>query len=106
MAAEVARAQARGQDDADLSVYENAVVAVGQGMAAVSAQIDAQYDKEYALIQLIGDSTERQAAMDDLNARYLEPRWNTEKPSPDSSCRCGTANPCRRQAIRWTGSFS
>lgn len=74
MAAEVARAQARGQADADVTVYQNAIAAAGQGMAAVNAQIDAQYDKEYALIQLIEDSTERQAAMDDLNARYLEQR--------------------------------
>lgn len=74
MAAEVARAQARGQTDADVTVYQNAIAAAGQGMAAVNAQIDAQYDKEYALIQLIEDSTERQAAMDDLNARYLEQR--------------------------------
>lgn len=74
MAAEVARARARGQIDADVTVYQNAITAAGQGMAAVNAQIDAQYDKEYALIQLIEDSTERQAAMDDLNARYLEQR--------------------------------
>ena len=74
MAAEVARAQARGESDADVSVYQNAIVAAGQGMATVNAQIDAQYDKEFALIQLIEDSTERQAAMDDLNARYLEQR--------------------------------
>ena len=74
MAAEVARARARGQNDADVTVYQNAIAAAGQGMAAVNAQIDAQYDKEYALIQLIEDSTERQAAMDDLNARYLEQR--------------------------------
>lgn len=68
--AEVARAHARGQDDADAIVYENAMV------AAVNAEIDAQYDKEYALIQMIEDSTERQAAMDDLNARYNENRRN------------------------------
>ena len=72
--AEVARAQARGLSDADVSVYENALVAAAQGMAAVNKQIDAQYDSEYAIIQLIEDSTERQAAMDDLNARYVEQR--------------------------------
>lgn len=44
--AEVARANARGQSDADVSVYENAMVAAAEGMAAVNAQIDAQYDKE------------------------------------------------------------
>ena len=74
--AEVARAQARGQSNADVSVYENAMVASAEGLAAINAEIDAQYDKEYALIQLIEDSTERQAAMDDLNARYNENRRN------------------------------
>lgn len=74
--AEVARAHARGQDDADVTVYENAMVAAAEGLAAVDAEIDAQYDKEYALIQMIEDSTERQAAMDDLNARYNENRRN------------------------------
>ena len=72
--AEVARAQARGKPDADVTVYENAVVAAAQGLAAINSEIDAQYDKEYALIQLIEDSAERQAAMDALNARYNENR--------------------------------
>ena len=70
MEAEIARAQAAGKSDADVSVYEDAMVAAAEGMAAVKAQIDAQYDKEFQLIQLITDSTERQAALDDLNARY------------------------------------
>lgn len=72
--AEVARAQARGKTDADVTVYENAVVAAAQGLAAMNAEIDAQYDKEYALIQLIEDSTERQNAMEALNAKYNENR--------------------------------
>ena len=72
--AEVARAQARGQSDADVSVYENAVKAAAEGMAAVNAELDAQYDKEYAVIQLIEDSAERQNALDALNARYNENR--------------------------------
>ena len=72
--AEVARAQARGKQDADVTVYENAVVAAAQGLAAMNAEIDAQYDKEYALIQLIEDSTERQNAMEALNAQYNENR--------------------------------
>lgn len=70
MEAEIARAQAAGKTDADVSVYEDVMVAAAEGMAAVNAQIDAQYDKEFQLIQLISDSTERQAALDDLNARY------------------------------------
>ncbi len=72
--AEVARAQARGQSDADVKVYENAIVAAAEGMAALNAEIDAQYDKEYAVIQMIEDSAERQAALDALNAEYLEKR--------------------------------
>ena len=74
--AEVARAHARGQEDADVTVYENAMVAAAEGLASVNAEIDAQYDKEYALIQMIEDSAERQAAMDDLNTRYNENRRN------------------------------
>ena len=70
--AEVARAQARGKQDADVTVYENALVAAAEGLAAVNQQIDAQYDKEYALIQLIEDSAERQAALDQLNSEYTE----------------------------------
>ena len=72
--AEVARAQARGKQDADVSVYENAVTAAAEGMAAINAQIDERYDKEYGLIQLIEDETERQKALEDLNSRYNEER--------------------------------
>lgn len=52
MEAEIARAQARGLDDASVMVYENAVIAAAEGMAAVNAKIDEQYDKEYELIKL------------------------------------------------------
>ena len=72
--AEVARAQARGKPDADTSVYENAVKAAAEGMAAINAQIDERYDKEYGLIQLMEDETERQKALEDLNSRYNEER--------------------------------
>lgn len=71
--AEVARAEARGQE-VSATVYENAMVAAAEGMAAVNSSLDAQYDKEYALIQMIEDSTERQQAMDALNAKYNEDR--------------------------------
>lgn len=70
--AEVARAQARGKTDADTSVYENAVKAAAEGMAAINAQIDERYDKEYGLIQLMEDETERQKALEYLNSRYNE----------------------------------
>ena len=72
--AEVARAQARGKQDADVSVYENAVTAAAEGMAAINAQIDERYDKEYGLIQLIEDETEHQKALEDLNSRYNDER--------------------------------
>ena len=67
--AEVARAQARGQE-VGAEVYENALVAAGEGMATVNASLDEQYDKEYAVVQLIKDSAEQQKAMDELNAKY------------------------------------
>ena len=72
--AEVARAQARGQMDANVTVYENAMVAAAQGLAAINSEINAQYDKEYALIQLIADAADRQIALDKLNATYNENR--------------------------------
>lgn len=72
--AEVARANARGKSDADVSVYENAMVAAAEGMAAINAQIDAQYDKEYGLIMLIEDAAQRQTALDELNLKYNENR--------------------------------
>jgi len=74
--AEIARAQARGKTTADVSVFENALVASAEGMAAVNAEIDAQYDKEYALIQLIEDAAERQQQMEELNAWYNSERRN------------------------------
>ena len=67
--AEVARATARGQE-VPASVYENTIVAAAQGMAAVNRQLDEQYDAEYAVIMLIEDETERQAALNQLNAQY------------------------------------
>ena len=71
--AEVARAEARGQE-VSATVYENAMVAAAEGMSAVNSSLDEQYDKEYALIQLLEDSAERQQAMDALNAKYNSDR--------------------------------
>ena len=71
--AEVARAEARGQE-VSATVYENAMVAAAEGMSAVNSSLDEQYDKEYALIQLIENSTERQHALDALNAKYNSDR--------------------------------
>ena len=72
--AEVARAQARGQQDADVSVYQNAMVAAAQGIATLNSVIDAQYDSEYALIQLMEDGAEKEAALASLNTSYNEQR--------------------------------
>ena len=72
--AEIARAQARGEKDASVTVYENAVVASAQGLAAVNKQLNDQYDQEYALIQLMTDETEKQRALSDLNSRYSADR--------------------------------
>ena len=71
--AEVARVEARGQE-VSATVYENAMVAAAEGMSAVNTSLDEQYDKEYALIQLIENSAERQQALDALNARYNSDR--------------------------------
>ena len=43
-------------------------------LPAAECLLENGYDKEYALIQLIEDSAERQAATDALNARYNENR--------------------------------
>ena len=72
--AEIARAQARGKTDADITVYENAVVGLAEGMAAVNKELDAQYDKEYAVVQLIEDEAKRQAAQQELDQKYRDDR--------------------------------
>ena len=72
--AEIARAQAAGKPDADVTVYENAVKAAAEGMGEINAQLAEQYDKEFALIQLISDETERQQALDQLNTKYNSDR--------------------------------
>ena len=72
--AEVART-GRGQSGADISVYENAVKAAAEGMAAVNAELDAQYDKEYAVVQLIEDSGAAEA-----HGRSSTPATMTKSP--------------------------
>ena len=72
--AERARALARGQDDASAAFYENTIVAAAEGMAAINAALDEQYAREYEIIMLMENAGERQAALDDLNARYLNDR--------------------------------
>lgn len=68
--AAVARAQATGKTDADVSVYENAVVAAAEGHAAINAELDKQYDAEYAVIQAMDDEVEKQKALALLNQQY------------------------------------
>jgi hypothetical protein len=72
--AEVARAQAKGKIGADASVYESAMVAAAEGMAAINTELDAQFDKEYALIQLMADGAEKQQAYTALNDKYNQDR--------------------------------
>ena len=73
--AEVARAEARGQQ-VTIATYENAIVGAAQGLAAINSQLDEQYDAEYALIQLMTNEAEKQKALTDLNARYNQNRKN------------------------------
>ena len=61
--AEIARAEARGQEVSG-EVYQEAMVAAAEGMASVNSALD----------QLIEDAAERQAALDALNAKYNEDR--------------------------------
>lgn len=68
--ATVARAKATGKEDADVSVYENAVVAAAQGMALVNEQLDAQYDTQYEIIRQMDDEAEKQKALALLNEQY------------------------------------
>jgi len=67
--AEVTRAEARGQE-ASAAVYEEAMVAAAEGMAAINKQLDEQYDSEYAVIQLMTNEQEKQAALTALNEKY------------------------------------
>lgn len=66
----VARAKAIGKEDADVSVYENAVVTAAQGMALVNEQLDAQYDTQYEIIRQMTDEEEKQKALALLNEQY------------------------------------
>lgn len=72
--AQIARAQAMGKPDIDVANYESAVVASAEGMASINAQLDAQYDKEYQLIQLMQNGAEKEQAIQALNQRYFENR--------------------------------
>ena len=67
--AEVARAEARGQE-VTASVYENALVAAAQGLTDIHKDLDATYDSEYGIIQLMTNEAEKQQALADLNRRY------------------------------------
>ncbi len=72
--AELAKAQAKGQTGIAASTYAAAIVASAEGMAAVNAQLDARYEKEYLLIQLMQNGAEQEKALNALNAQYLQDR--------------------------------
>jgi len=72
--AELARAQAKGQTGIATSTYAAAIVASAEGMAAVNAQLDAQYEKEYRLIQLMQSGSEQEKALSALNVQYIQDR--------------------------------
>ena len=67
-----ARAQATGLKVAD-TVYEDALVAAGEGMAAINKTLDEEYNSRYKLIQSMSGE-EREQAMSELNAWYRDER--------------------------------
>ena len=71
--AEIGRAEVRGQK-VSASLYEDALVAAAQGMGVVNDALDAQYDKEYDIIMMMDDENARQAALNELNTRYIADR--------------------------------
>lgn len=71
--AEIGRAEVRGQK-VSASLYEDALVAAAEGMGVVNDALDAQYDKEYDIIMMMDDENARQAALNDLNTRYIADR--------------------------------
>ena len=103
--AEVARAQSRGQNGAAVSVYENAVKAAAEGMAAVNAELDAQYDKEYAIVQLIEDPlsgrTHWARSTPVTMKTALLPRGNMRRRWRVWSCPCGSRRIFSRRTSRW-----
>ena len=69
--AEIARATAEGAE-VDASVFADAMSAAAQGYGAVNAELDAAYDKQYALIQLMEEGEEKDAALSALNERHTQ----------------------------------
>lgn len=66
--AEIEKAQARGEEVSS-TVYEDALVAAGQGMAAINAALDEQYRDRYKLIASMS-AEEQSKALEDLNNWY------------------------------------
>ena len=79
------------------------MVAAAQGMAAVNAELDAQYDKEYALISLMEGGAEKQQELFPVSTTSTIrtgkplPR-NMQRRSKGWSCRSGTKRISNRQA--------
>ena len=72
--AQLAQAQAKGQTGLGTGAYQAAIVAAAEGMAAVNRQLDAQYEKEYSLIQLMQTGAEKEQAIAALNTQYIQDR--------------------------------
>ena len=68
------RAKAAGLEVSG-TVYEDALVAAGEGMAAVNKAIDDEYDNRFKLIRTM-ESDRQKAALEELNAWYNEQRRN------------------------------
>ncbi|MBQ3761080.1 MAG: phage tail tape measure protein, partial [Clostridia bacterium] len=73
MDAAIARAEAQGKE-VGVDVYKDALLAGAEGMQAVNKALDEQYDSRYALVQLITDEAEKEAAMAQLNEWYNNER--------------------------------
>ena len=72
--AQVARAHAKGLQDTELSVYEHALTASAEAFSALNTSLDDAYDSQYAVIQLMENAEEKQAALEQLNTQYNEKR--------------------------------
>ena len=81
--AAIARARAKG-GEAGVDLYRDALVASAQGMREINKALDEQYDSRYALVQLMQDESEREAAMAELNAWYNAERLSAGAGSPEA----------------------
>lgn len=67
----IARAKARNPfAETDISIYEDALKAGAEGMAAYNQQLNERYDAEYALISAMEDGAAKEKALAELNESY------------------------------------